>query len=109
MAKFGRVSLLGCTRSSDFTIDYYRKIHFPGITLVGAHTAARPNRESAPGYWCYDDDLYAIFKLLKGGRIHFKDMIAETHLPEEAPEVYTRLVNEKNFPLVVQFDWTKMN
>ena len=36
-------------------------------------------------------------------------MIAETHLPEEAPEVYTRLVNEKNFPLVVQFDWTKMN
>ena len=109
MARFGRVSLLGCTRNSDFTIDYYRKIHFPGITLVGAHTAARPDRESAPGYWCYDDDLYAIFKLLKGGRLHFKDMIAETHLPEEAPEVYTRLVNEKNFPLVVQFDWTKMN
>ena len=67
MARFGRVSLLGCTRNSDFTIDYYRKIHFPGITLVGAHTAARPDRESAPGYWCYDDDLYAIFKLLKGG------------------------------------------
>ena len=109
MARFGRVSLLGCTRNSDFTIDYYRKVHFPGITLVGAHTAARPNCESAPGYWCYDDELYGIFKLLKGGRIHFKDMIAETHLPEEAPEVYTRLVNEKNFPLVVQFDWTKMN
>lgn len=109
MARFGRVSLLGCTRSSDFTIDYYRKVHFPGITLVGAHTAARPNCESAPGYWCYDDELYGIFKLLKGGRIHFKDMIAETHLPEEAPEVYTRLVHEKNFPLVVQFDWTKMN
>lgn len=109
MARFGRVSLLGCTRNSDFTIDYYRKIHYPGITLVGAHTAARPNHESAPGYWSYDDELYGIFKLLVGGRIHFADMIAETHLPEEAPAVYARLVSEKNFPLVVQFDWTKMN
>ena len=42
MAKFGRVALLGCTRRSDFTIDYYRKVHGPGITLVGAHTMARP-------------------------------------------------------------------
>ena len=38
MARFGRVALLGCTRNSDFTIDYYRKVHGPGVTLVGAHT-----------------------------------------------------------------------
>ncbi|MBE6750811.1 MAG: hypothetical protein E7560_06585 [Ruminococcaceae bacterium] len=37
MARFGRVTLLGCTRVSDFTIDYYRKVHGPGITLIGAH------------------------------------------------------------------------
>ena len=36
MAKFGRVALLGCTRNSDFTIDYYRKVHFPGISLIAA-------------------------------------------------------------------------
>ena len=34
MALFGRVALLGCTRNSDFTIDYYRKVHAPGITMV---------------------------------------------------------------------------
>ncbi|MFR6641702.1 MAG: hypothetical protein ACLUSP_10635 [Christensenellales bacterium] len=44
MRKFGRVALLGCTRNSDFTIDHYRKVHGPGITPVGAHTAARPRR-----------------------------------------------------------------
>lgn len=38
MAKFGRVALLGCTRDKNFTIDYYRKVHCPGITLIGAHT-----------------------------------------------------------------------
>ncbi len=31
MARLGRVALLGCTRNSDFTIDYYRKVHGPGI------------------------------------------------------------------------------
>lgn len=35
MAKFGRVALLGCTRNSDFSIDYYRKVHIPGITQIG--------------------------------------------------------------------------
>lgn len=37
MARYGRIALLGCTRNSDFTIDYYHKVHGPGITLVGAH------------------------------------------------------------------------
>ena len=34
-------------------------------------------------------------------------LIAETHSPEEAPEIYTRLATEKSFPLV-QFDWRNM-
>ncbi len=29
----------------------------------------------------------------------------ETYLPEECPEVYNRLISDKNFPVVVQFDW----
>jgi threonine dehydrogenase-like Zn-dependent dehydrogenase len=53
MARHGRVSLLGCTRNSDFKIDYYRKIHYPGIELIGAHTGARPENDSRPGFWCY--------------------------------------------------------
>lgn len=27
MAKFGRVALLGCTRNSDFSVDFYRTVH----------------------------------------------------------------------------------
>ena len=48
MGRFGRVALLGCTRNKEFSIDYYRKVHAPGITLVGAHTMARPGQESHP-------------------------------------------------------------
>lgn len=107
MAKFGRVALLGCTRHSNFTIDYYKKVHGPGISLIGAHTMARPNTESSHGMWTTRDDVLAIQKLVRLGRIEFASLVEEVHSPSEAPEVYTRLANEKAFP-VVQFDWDRI-
>ena len=107
MARFGRVSLLGCTRSSDFTIDYYRKVHGPGITLIGAHTNARPSRDSFEGWWTEYDDVEAILTLTKLGRIKLSEMVEEIHSPSDAAQVYTRLCAEKTFPLV-QFDWGKL-
>ena len=105
MAKFGRVALLGCTRNSDFTVDYYKKIHAPGITVIGAHTIARPDVESHPGWFTHRDDIKAVLKLCGGGRLCLEKLIEEIHLPEECTEVYNRLVFDKNFPIVVQFDW----
>ena len=107
MAGFGRVALLGCTRSSDFTIDYYRKVHGPGITLVGAHTNARPARDSSGGWWTEWDDFETVLKLTRLGRLNLSKLVEEVHSPEEAPQVYTRLCTEKTFPLV-QFDWSML-
>lgn len=109
MAKFGRVSLLGCTRNSDFTVDYYRKIHGPGITLIGAHTMARPEFESHPGFFTAADDIKTMLNLCKMGRLDLKSLVEEIHSPTECAEVYTRLVNERNFPTVVQFDWSEVH
>lgn len=105
MAKFGRVALLGCTRSSDFTVDYYKKVHGPGITLVGAHTMARPNVESHGGWFTHRDDIKAVLNLISRQRLDIKSMIKELHKPAECQKVYTRLINDKNFPTLVQFDW----
>ena len=109
MRKYGRVALLGCTRNSDFTIDYYRKIHFPGITVVGAHTYARPEVESFPNYWTHIDDIKTGFKMIMGNRVNYKKMVSEIHSPVEASEVFTRLATEKTFPSGVQFDWSKLD
>lgn len=106
-ARFGRVALLGCTRNSDFTIDYYRKVHGPGISLIGAHTLARPVTESSAGMWTTRDDLRALLNLASGGRIRLSDMVQEVHSPEDAPVVFDRLMHEKNFP-IVQFDWNRI-
>ncbi len=105
MARFGRVALLGCTRDKNFTIDYYRKVHGPGITLIGAHTLARPELESSPGMFTKRDDMKSVLKLCGGGRIHLEEAVDAVYSPTDCTEVYSRLINDKNFPVVSQFDW----
>ena len=105
MAKCGRVALLGCTRDPNFTIDYYRKIHGPGITLIGAHTLARPDTESHPGWWTHRDDIRATLALQHGGRIHIDRILSEIHDPTEAQAVYDRVIGERDFPQGVLFRW----
>ncbi len=107
MARYGRIALLGCTRNSDFTIDYYHKVHGPGITLVGAHASARPLVDSSNGWWTQKDDICTLIHLTELGRLHLASMIDEVHSPTQASAIYTRLANERTFPLV-QFDWNKM-
>ncbi len=107
MARFGRVALLGCTRNSDFSIDYYRKVHGPGVVLYGAHTMARPENESSSGLWTTHDDVLAQFRLLAKGRMNYRQIVDEVHSPYDAPQVYSRLVNDNSFP-IVQFDWSEI-
>ena len=104
MAPLGRVALLGCTRHADFTIDYYRKVHGPGISLIGAHTMARPKEESSAGLWTTRDDALTFMRLEATGRTHIADLVEEVHSPLEAPAVFARLAKESAFP-VVQFNW----
>ncbi|MBQ9802111.1 MAG: zinc-binding alcohol dehydrogenase [Clostridia bacterium] len=108
MRRFGRVALLGCTRDKNFSIDYYRKVHCPGITMIGAHTNARPEEESHPGYFTHRDDIEAILKLLSFGRVSFSHLSGESHSPADCAAVYDRLIHDKNFPSVVQFDWLRL-
>ena len=107
MKEMGRVALLGCTRSSKFEIDYYGKVHGPGITLIGAHTNARPRHESAEGWWTEADDARAIIRLMQYQRLDLARLVEEIHSPEEAPDIYTRLANSPAFP-IIQFDWRKL-
>ena len=108
MKEMGRVALLGCTRNSHFEIDYYGKVHAKGISLIGAHTMARPKVESSAGLFTDADDLKSIFNLILGKRLNFADMVCELHSPAEAGAVYERLINEKNFPIGVLFDWSRV-
>ena len=84
-------------------------MHGRGISLIGAHTNARPKLESSAGLWTDMDDLGAVLNLVRGGRLNLKDMIFEIHSPAEAQTVYDRLINENNFPVGVLFDWDEIS
>jgi threonine dehydrogenase-like Zn-dependent dehydrogenase len=104
IAPYGRIALLGCTRNSNFTIDYYHKVHGRGVALVGAHTLARRDVESSPGWWTQRDDALVFLRLVELGRIDLSGFVEEVHSPAECAEVYSRLANGGAFP-TVQFDW----
>lgn len=104
IAPYGRIALLGCTRDSNFTIDYYHKVHGRGVTLIGAHTACRMEEESAPGWWTQRDDAQSFLKLLALKRISLDGFVDEVHPTSECGAVYARLAKDGAFP-VVQFNW----
>ncbi len=107
VARFGRVALLGCTRRSEFAIDYYRKVHGRGVTLVGAHNQARPAHDSSPGWWTVRNDALAYLRLVSLGRLDMAGFVEEVHPIDDAPAVYARLAEGGPFP-TVQFDWTDL-
>lgn len=105
VAPMGRVSLLGCTRVSDTPIDFYQKVHRPGVEIIGAHTNARPHVESYPHHWTHRDDIEAMMDLAAGGRLDLSKILSATYTPEEAPEVYRRLAEDPKFPVGAVFRW----
>ena len=107
MAPMGRVALLGCTRDSNFSVDYYHKVHGRGIALLGAHTWARPAGESSPGLFTHRDDALTFLRLLSLGRLSVDGYVADVRSPADCGEVYARLAKGGAFP-ITQFDWTRL-
>lgn len=104
-APFGRIALLGCTRVSDASIDFYTQVHRPGIQLIGAHTDARPQLESSPHMWTDKDDQNALIRLMATGRLKIPVKPEHVYKPEDAPEVYTALSYSSDFPIFNAFNW----
>ncbi len=104
-SRMGRISLLGCTRVSDCSVDYYQQVHRPGVKLIGAHNFVRPKFESYPHHWTHHDDCRAILDMISTKRIRVQPIISRIVTPNEAPRIYNELVYNKNFPLGTVFDW----
>lgn len=101
----GRISLLGCTRVSDCSIDYYQQVHRPGVKLIGAHNFVRPKVDSYPHHWTHHDDCRAILDMISMGRFDVKSIVSRVVKPETAPKIYKELCESNEFPMGTVFDW----
>lgn len=103
-----KISLLGCTRIPEGSINFYQQVHRPGVQLIGAHNMVRPLHDSFRGCWTMHDDCANILDMIRYGRVTSKPIITDVLTPYDAPMIYDRLANDKNFPLGVVFDWSKL-
>lgn len=104
----GRISLLGCTRVSNNSVDYYAQVHKPGVKLIGAHNMVRPQVDSYPHCWTHHDDCRAILGLISAGKLKVSPIRSRVVSAEAAPEIYKQLCNDKDFPMGTVFDWSKL-
>ena len=104
----GRISLLGCTRVSDSTVDYYQQVHRPGVKLIGAHNFVRPKQESYPHHWTHHDDCNAIMDMIASKRIQVEPIVSRVESPLNAPQIFNELCDNKDFPIGTVFDWRNM-
>ena len=107
-ARMGRIVLTGCTRVPEGVIDFYRDVHLPGITIIGAHTSTRPEVDSRIGAWTTLDDMRTFHRFIAMGRIDAKSLISHEYSPRDAQEVYDMLLTSPNPPLGLVYDWSSL-
>lgn len=105
VAREGRIVALGCTRNKVDGVDFYRDIHHPGVSIIGAHNMVRPRHDTTPGHWTMRDDLRVLLKLIAAGRLKVAPVISQIVSPQQASDVYKNLVEMKDAPLGVVFNW----
>ena len=105
MAPFGRVALVGCSRTPTTEIDFYNDVHRPGIQLIGAHNFVRPKEDSYPGYWTMKKDMALLMDLIKARRLNTHCLVTTVEKPQNAPSVYARFMKKDPIMLGAVFDW----
>lgn len=108
-SKHARVLLNGCNRVMTQPVNFYKYVHLRGVNLIGAHDLTRLPYNSAHGNWTAKRDYITLLGLMSDGRLNSKDMISEYASPKDATEVYDRLLNDREFPLGVLFDWREFH
>lgn len=104
-APFGRISLVGCSRTATENIDFYNLVHRPGITVLGAHNMARPLHERRPGIWTMAEDMAVLLRFMAAGRLQSKKLHTMTADPSVCPQIYERISARDPDLLGVVFDW----
>lgn len=102
--KFGRVVILGDTgfpSEQSLTRDVITR----GLTIVGAHDthAPRPGTEHAP--WSHQEMIRLFFTYLTRGDMKTADLVTHRFAPEDAPEAYRLLRENRANTLGVIFHW----
>ncbi len=103
--RFGRLLLLGDTGTPSrqrLTPDVITR----GLRIIGAHDNNPPPASSDHAPWSHREMIQLFFAYLAQGDMRVADLITHRYAPEEAPEAYRMLREQRPEAMAVLFDWT---
>lgn len=76
------------------------------LSILGVHASVAPEQATPRDRWTIAAMTELFFLLLRTGRMDVDGLISHRFSPDEAPEVYAALQNDRSHYLGVLFDWT---
>lgn len=105
--RFGKLVLLGDTGTPSeqrLTGD----VVLNGLHVIGAHDSNPPPTSTDHAYWSNLRMGHLFFNYLKRGEMRVSDLVTHRYAPQEAPEAYRVLREERATAMGVIFDWTRL-
>ena len=107
-----RVVLLGSTRGSTESVNFYRDVHKKGLTIIGAHDSIRqpdagdnPVLNALPVLWSPRRDVAVAMRMAAVGRITLDPLITHRVKGSEFKTVYDLLLDFEPSLVGCLFDW----
>ena len=105
-ASGGRIALLGSSRGSAQSFDFYANVHKKGITLIGAHIHTGNRAASAPGWWTLSAEQQLALKLLRQKRVAVEPLITHRFASHQLEAAYDLLAQWDLDAIGMVIDWT---
>ena len=109
---YARVMLLGSTRGSTESVNFYRDVHKKGLTIIGAHDSIRqPDAgdnlvlNALPVLWSPRRDVAVAMRLAAAGRIILDPLITHRVKGSDFKTVYDLLFDFEPSLVGCLFDW----
>ena len=102
--RFGEIVLLGdswAPSEQKLTQDFLWR----GLKLIGTFSGDPPALADDHHFWTRPNMCRLFFDYLRRGQMRVGDLITHRFYPEQAPEVYARLLHDRSSTLGVLFDW----
>ena len=107
-----RVMLLGSTRGSTESVNFYRDVHKKGLTIIGAHDSIRqpdagdnPLLNALPVLWSARRDVAVAMRMAAAGRITLDPLITHRVNGRDFKTVYDLLFDFEPSLVGCLFDW----
>ncbi len=100
----GRLVLLSSPHGTT-ELDFHDYVNAPSIEIIGAHQTSHPAVATAENPWTKPHHAELFFSYLQQGRLAVDDLFSNVCSYEQAPDIYTSLLENRTEMMAVRMQW----